>query len=193
MPTTIMTDVFTLEELEALGNKRAVERALDWMAEVWADVAVEQTTDTIDETLDALCGSGTSLHGRRTGPITWYEWDYHRMFLTLDVWLRPESLRPVEGEFGGDHPLAGLPNLPHADLVELVEVNGRSRDITVHSKDADLTEQQQQDIADWLTDLEHRLTKLMLSEYEYLTSREYLMECALANEYTFTADGKRFG
>ena len=148
MPTTIMTDVFTLEELEALGNERAVERALDWMAEAWADVAVEQTTDTIDETLDALCGSSTSLDGRRTGPITWHEWDYHRMFLTLDVWLRPESLRPVEGEFGGDHPLAGLPNLPHADLVELVEVNGRSRDLTVHGKDADLTEQQQQDIAE---------------------------------------------
>ena len=182
MPTIVETEVFTLDELVALGDERAVERALDWMYQAWADIAVEYTTDAIDNALDALCGSGPRLNGLRTGPITWTEWDAYRNYVTLEASFTPDDLRTAETD---------VAPLPHADLIRRVEVGRYGLD--VWPEDEDLTPEQVRDVQDWWDALVSAMTDVLRQEYEYLTGREYLLDAARANEYTFTAEGKRFG
>jgi hypothetical protein len=58
---------------------------------------------------------------------------------------------------------------------------------------AEVTPSVESGVEEWLRDLAGRLTRVMVGEYDYCTSRDYLLECAEANGYTFTVDGKRFG
>jgi bacillopeptidase F (M6 metalloprotease family) len=44
-----------------------------------------------------------------------------------------------------------------------------------------------------LRDLAHWLYRQLQREYDYLTSNEAVDESIEANEYTFTAEGRRFG
>jgi len=192
MPATITTEVYTLDELIQGGNDRAVERALDWMLEAWDDVAVERTTEAIDMVLDDLCGTTGRENGWRQGPITWRAWDRYRSYVHLDYDFGPDDLTL---DFPEGHPLAGLGALPEG--VMRVSRGKYEASITMDYDDegfhAEVTPSVESAVGDWLRDLAGRLTEVMVSEYDYCTSRDYLLERAEANGYTFTADGKRFG
>jgi len=192
MPATITTEVYTLSELVERGDERAVDRALDWMREAWDDVAVERATEAIDMVLDDLCGTTGRENGWRQGPITWRAWDRYPSYVHLDHDFGPDDLTL---DFPEDHPLHGLGALPEG--VMRVRRGKYEASITMDYDDegfhAEVTPSAESGVEDWLRDLAGRLTQVMAGEYDYCTSREYLLECAEANGYTFTADGKRFG
>jgi hypothetical protein len=192
MPATITTEVYTLTELVERGDDRAVERALDWMLQAWDDVAVEHTTEAIDMVLDDLCGTAGREHGWRKGPIATSGWDRYRQYVELDYDFGPDDLTL---DFPEGHPLHGLGALPEGVL--RVRKGKYEPSITMDLDDegfhAEVTPSAESGVEEWLRDLAGRLTRVMVGEYDYCTGREYLLECAEANGYTFTADGKRFG
>lgn len=65
--------------------------------------------------------------------------------------------------------------------------------IAVERDDAAMTPDAAKTIAEALRDLARWLYRQLESEYEYRNSNEIVDESILANEYTFTEDGKRFG
>jgi hypothetical protein len=192
MPATITTEVFTLDELVERGDEGAVDRALSWMGEVLADVAVESVSEALDSTLGDLCGTTGWERGMRQGPITWSAWDTNPAYVELDYDFGPDDLTL---DFPEGHSLAGLGALP--DGVMRISRGRYEASITMDYDDegfhAEVTPSVESAVEDWLSDLTGRLVQVVVSEYDYCTSREYLLECAEANEYTFTADGKRFG
>jgi hypothetical protein len=192
MPATITTEVYTLTELVERGDERAVGRALDWMLQAWDDVAVEHTTEAIDMVLDDLCGTTGRVGGERQGPIEWAGWDRYRQYVELDYDFGPNDLTL---DFPEGHPLHGLGALPEG--VMRVSRGKYEASITMDYDDegfhAEVTPSAESGVEEWLRDLAGRLTRVMVGEYDYCTGREYLLECAEANGYTFTVDGKRFG
>ena len=58
---------------------------------------------------------------------------------------------------------------------------------------AEVTPSVEAAVADWISDLTGRLVQVVVEEYDYCTSREYLLEMAVVNGYTFTSEGERFG
>ena len=192
MPATITTEVFTLGELIEREDDRAVDSALDWMLQAWDDVAVEHTTEAIDMVLDDLCGTTGREHGWRKGPIATSGWDRYRQYVELDYDFGPDDLTL---DFPEDHPLHGLGALPEG--VWRVRSGKYEASITMDLDDegfhAEVTPSAESAVEEWLRDLAGRLTRVMVGEYDYCTGREYLLECAEANGYTFTVDGKRFG
>jgi hypothetical protein len=192
MPATITTEVYTLTELVERGDDRAVDRALSWMLEAWDDVAVERATEAIDMVLDDLCGTTGRERGMRQGPITWSSWDRYGAYVWLAYNFGPDDLSL---DFPEDHPLHGLGALPEG--VMRVSRGKYEASITMDYDDegfhAEVTPSAESAVEEWLRDLAGRLTQVMVGEYDYCTSRGYLLECAEANGYTFTVDGKRFG
>lgn len=189
MPATITTEVYTLDELVERGDERAVERALSWMSEAWDRDAVEHVSEQINEAL------------RDVAPgLEWREWDYYRSYV----------------EIGGDFTVVDTRNMEPTHLLygPMFPGHGRVLGGSLNTRRArdygrdlwlDLTEDAPfswasaeydalcEEVLEWMREVEHRLTRMMIDEMDYLTSREYLLECAEANGYTFTADGKRFG
>ena len=192
MPTTITTDVFTLEELEALGDERAVERALEWMRDGWSEDADEHVSSLLTEVMADAFGANT---------LTWESWDYWRSDIKVSGSLSRSSFS-VATE---DGPLAGMA-WPGGDLVDSFTYRtstsgsyGRIDNVWLYvTEDGPAWDSPPYDalcdeVTDWLRQVEERLVKVMRDEYEYLTSPEYLREACVDNGYTFTADGKRFG
>jgi hypothetical protein len=192
MPTTITTEVYTLAELVERDDDRAVDSALSWMAEAWDDVAVEHTTEAIDMVLDDLCGTTGRENGWRKGPIATSGWDRYRLTVELDYDFGPDDLTL---DFPEGHPLHGLGGLPDGVLSVHRSHYGPSirMDYDDEGFHAEVAPSVESAVEYWLSDLMGRLVQVMVDEYDYCTSREYLLECAEANGYTFTADGKRFG
>jgi hypothetical protein len=187
MPATITTEVFTLDELRERGDEAALDRALDWMGQVFADFTVEDVTAMIDNVLDELCGTHSYKNGWRQAPIMWGEWSAYPAYVTLKGDFTPDDLDGPE--FPAGHVLDGLPEFP-SDVLS-VSVDGYG--LSVVPLDEDNTEAVEREVACWLDDLSRRLAALVRDEYDYQTSRDYLLECAESNGYTFTVDGKRFG
>lgn len=188
---TITTEVYTLDELVQRGDERAVERALEWMQEAWAGDTDWHISEVLTDALSDAFGKDT---------LTWDAWDYYRGYVSVSGSLSRGDTRIME-----EGPLAGL-TWPGGDLVDSFDYgNDVARDygridnvwlwVTQDGPSWIAPEYDAlcDEVADFVREVEQRLTQVMRDEYEYLTSREYLMECALANEYTFTADGKRFG
>jgi len=190
MPATITTEVYTLMELVERGDERAVERALDWMREAWESDALMSVSDALKDALGVLPGMRVA------------EWDAYRHTLTLEGSLRFDAVRDAEE----GHPLQGLTLTPartgwvgvdyHTETARgygvdmwlfLTDEAGFGWWDVMKYADA------KGEVRDWLREIEGRLSILMREEYDYCTSREYLLECAEANGYTFTVDGKRFG
>jgi hypothetical protein len=192
MPATITTEVYTLDELVERGDEGAVDRALTWMSEAWDDVAVEHTTEAIDMVLDDLCGTTGRDRGMRQGPITWSVWDRYHLTVELDYDFRVSDLTL---DFPEGHPLSGLGALP--DGVMSVHRSHYGPSIRMDYDDegfhAEVAPSVESAVEDWISDLTGRLVQVMVGEYDYCTSRGYLLECADANVYTFTVDGRRFG
>jgi hypothetical protein len=192
MPTIVETTIFTLDELEALGDARAVERALDWMTGAWGDDTVERTTEALDQVLDDLCGTTGRERGLRQGPITWSAWERYRPMVELAYDFGPDDLT---AGFHEGHPLCGLSDLPEG--VMRVTRGRYESSITMVLDDegfhAEVTPSVESAVEDWISDLRGRLVQVVVEEYDYSTSREYLLEMAQANGYTFTSEGVRFG
>ena len=194
MPTIVETTIFTLDELEALGNDRAVERALEWMGHAWDDVAVEHTTDALDQVLDDLCGSSWRVRGLRRGPITWSAWERYRPMVEIAYDFGPDDLT---AGFHEGHVLYGLSDLPkgvmrvsRAGCGGWVSIRMELDDEGFH---AEVTPSGEAAVAGGISDLTGRLVQVVVEEYDYCTSREYLLEMAVVNGYTFTSEGERFG
>lgn len=188
---TIATDVYTLDELEAAGDERAVERALEWMLEAWGVDAEEHVSELLSAILRDAFGSGS---------LAWDSWDYWRGEVVVSGSVSAGDSRVIV-----DGPLAGM-SWPGGDLVESFTYRtsaarsyGRVDDVWLyvvedgpswHSPEYDAL---CDEVVDWVREVEARLTVVMREEFEYLTGREYLRECCVVNGYTFTVDGKRFG
>lgn len=196
MPTMITTEVFTLDELEAMceergwEGERAVERALDWLGSVFDDLAVEFVSECLADALRAANLEGLTITG----------WDYWHG--TVDI----------QGEVSA-HDLASIPpghflgriTFPHVEWVERVSFGTRRAMDYGHTVWIDMAEDAPFGWADdayadliadaiaWQRTIERRLVTWMRDAYEAETSRESLSELARANEYTFTVDGRRFG
>ena len=57
----------------------------------------------------------------------------------------------------------------------------------------DMTADAEETVMEALRDLARWLYRQLEREYDYLTSDEAVDEAIVANEYSFTVDGKRFG
>jgi hypothetical protein len=193
MPATITTEVYTLGELIERGDDRAVERALDWMLQAWADITVECVSDALADALSAM--PGMRLEG----------WDYHRHEVSIEGDLFVDDLSATD-ESHPLHDLLAAPPVCHPDsaVFRLSFRTSRARDYggtlwLDMREDAPFGWADPQygplldEVGEWLREIEARLSIVMREEYDYCTSREYLLECAEANGYTFTVDGKRFG
>ena len=56
-----------------------------------------------------------------------------------------------------------------------------------------LTEDAEDIVVEALRDLAHWLYRQLEQEYEFQSSDEMVDEAIIANDYTFTEDGRRFG
>lgn len=193
MPTIVETEVFTLDELAALGDDRAVERALDWMYQAWSTDAVEETSELLNEALADVFGPGR---------MTWDAWDYDRNYVNLAGVVLPAEMRQA----GEGHALRGLAEMPGAGHIARMEYKTRAttdygrcdglwlyltEDAPFSWADAEYDTLCEQ-VSDWLKDVEGRITMLMGESMEYLLSRERMVELCEMNGYTFTIDGRPF-
>lgn len=184
MSTMVMTEVFTLAELVQRGDERAVDRALMWMSEAWDDVACESVSETLSEALRDAFGANT---------LTCAGWDYYRNAMNVSGSIDRSDMR--NPEYGA---LAGL-SWPGGDRITSFTYRD-DRDVSVWSDWAmpdgwNMREYDElcAEVIDFVREIEFRLTALMQVDYEFMTSRQYLLEIAEMNNYTFTAEGKRFG
>lgn len=187
MPTIVETEVFTLDELEAAGDERAVERALTWIADTYDWVASEDVSETLTEAMREAFGKDT---------LTWDAWDYMRSYVNVSGTLSRESTRTMD-----EGPFAGL-SWPSDRVKAFSYRTSTSRsyggDVWVYVTEdgpdwvSDEYGALCDEVMDWIKEVEGRLSELMVAEYDYHTSREYLTEMARANDYTFTADGRPF-
>ena len=196
MPTMITTEVFTLDELEAMCEERgyegeaAVNRALDWLGMEFDEDAVHYVSVYLAGALRAANLSGLTVTG----------WDYWHGTVDIEGEVTAHDLASIPpGHFLGSVKLDG------AESIESVSIGTRRAMDYGHKVWIDLAEGAPfgwsddryadliADVIDWQRTIERRLARQMKEWYEGETSRDTLMELARANEYTFTIDGKRFG
>jgi hypothetical protein len=190
MAATITTEVFTLDELVDRGDEGAVDRALTWMREAWDDVAVERVSEDVTDALRAANLSGLTITG----------WDYWRGNVDIEGEVTAHELASVPpGHF------LGRVKFPHVEWIERVSFGTRRAMDCGHDVWIDMAEDAPfgwasdkyadliADAIDWQRGIESGLAHWMTGAYEAWTSRAYLLDVAEANEYTFTADGERFG
>ena len=190
MPTIVETEVYTLDELEALGDESSTERALDWMREAFDDVAVEYVSEDLADALKAANLPGLTITG----------WDYWRGSVDIEGEVTAHDLASIPP----GHFLGGV-TFPHVEWVEGVSMGTRRAFDYGHKLWIDMAEDAPfgcfddayadliADAIAWQRTIERRLASRMAGVYEAETSRAYMLELARANEYTFTAEGKRFG
>lgn len=196
MPTTITTEVYTLDELEAMceergwEGERAVERALDWMGMEFDDDAVETVSEYLADALRAANLPGLTVTG----------WDYQHGTVDIEGEVTAHDLASIPP----GHFLGGV-KLPNAEWIERVSIGTRRALDYGHTVWIDMAEGAPfgwaddryadliADVIKWQRTIERRLAGRMTEAYEGQTSRDTLMELAHINEYTFTIDGKRFG
>jgi len=168
---TITTNVYTFDEL----NEKAKEKAREWVREFVGD----------------------------------YEWWYSIYSDAENIGLRITSFdldrnRHAEGEFmvfGGAEQVAGLIQKEHGKTCETyktAEAYNKAR-AEIEKEYAHLSKEEDYDDAIGLCEEEflHNLLEdysiLLQNEYEYMYTDEYIDDMIMANEYTFTETGTRFG
>ena len=190
MPTIVETEVYTLDELEALGDESSTQRALDWMREAFRDVAVEYVSESLTDAVDEAFGRAN---------LVVECWDYYRSDLSINGTISVDDARIMDnGVFSGlSWPSPLIDSLTYR--TPTAKSYGRVDRLWLYvTEDGPDWASDEYDALcvlalDWLREVEARLTRLMVDEFDYLTGREYLTEVARANDYTFTAEGKRFG
>ena len=189
MPTIVETEVYTLDELAALGDERVVERALTWIAEAYDDVAVEYVSEYLADALRAANLPGLTVTG----------WDYWHGNVDIEGEVTAHDLASIPpGHFLGRVALDG------AEWIERVSIGTRRAMDYGHTVWIDMAEDAPfgwaddayadliADVIAWQRTIEGRLAREMKEWYEGETSRDALMELARANDYTFTIDGRPF-
>lgn len=189
MPTIVETEVYTLDELEAAGDESAVDRALEWVGQVYDDDAVGYVSEYLADALRAANLPGLTVTG----------WDYWRPHVDIEGEVTAHDLSRIPpGHF------LGHMRFPHVEWVERVSIGTRRAMDYGHRVWVDMAEgapfgwaddayaELITDVVGWQRRVEHRLTVRMQEWYEGETSRDALTELAHMNGYTFTADGRPF-
>lgn len=194
MPQEIKTIVYTLAELEALGNDKAVNKAFEWL----------QEANFSHEWWEHLC------HDAKFVGADIASFDVYRRNISFrlehDAPSVALAIKRNHGEACGTYRLA-------CDFLSVYDdyhgVNGK---ITLLQRELDeagerreyiegdvfddiaaLEEEYAEKAADFARALGEEYLCLLVQEHELISSKEYLRDMAEANEYTFTAEGKRFG
>jgi hypothetical protein len=207
MSRIIRTRVFTLDEL----SDTVREAARTWFRDGgfdydWWDAAYDdfrRICDLIGITLKTrpvpLMGGGT-----RRDPCIWFRgfgsqadgaaydgrYRYVRSSVTKITAYAPkdQDLQDIARR------LAGIQRRNFYALQATIEARGSSHmRIAVDREDAVLTVGAEDDVTEALRDLAHWLYTSLEAEYAFLTSDEVVDEAILANGYTFTEAGERFG
>lgn len=178
MPKTVETTVYTLAELEALGNERATERAFAWLSDAinydWADALEEDANDV-----------GLRLYEYNL------EYKHIKIFFNADaitVALRIRGQhRPDTATYAAAQEFIGKEDLYNGINGKITLAEAETEEL--REAEAEYEEAERE----FRAALEKAYLHLLAAEYEYAFSREALRELADANDYTFTADGLRFG
>jgi hypothetical protein len=185
MPQEIKTMVYTLAELEALGNEKAIEKAYNWLYEAscnhdWWNFVYYDAKQV-----------GVKIEG--------FDLDRGRSIDLRLAWDAPSVAVAIKREHGDQTPTHKLA----CDFLSVDdEYNGVNGKITLGSHDdselsldalSDLEEEYEEKVKEFTKALGEEYLSLLRQEYDYLTSKEALRDMAEANDYTFTAEGKRFG
>lgn len=188
MPTTITTVVYTYDEL----SEAAQEKARDWFFRSMVDYfGTEEINESLVEALHQAYGEDANL----------LSWDYDRNQVEIGGTLRrPREGSPLGEGFQGwkvEEPHGGMIDLevmaewpdPEADTLYASNNYGRWVPGTGYPDDETVL-----DLTDaYVREVEGVLLSLMQAEIRFRYSDEYAEDGILANEYTFTEDGRRFG
>ncbi|WP_136661640.1 antitoxin of toxin-antitoxin stability system [Nitratireductor sp. XY-223] len=212
MPAIIETEVFTISELPDAAKERARawyrEGALDhdWWSFCYDDFCAicEFLGVELKTRPTKLMGGGT-----RQEPCIWF-----RGFWSQGdgASFEVERYAYAKGSLAGIMAYAPKDGALHAIARRLADVQRRNffqlyasvdqsglycHEMTmrtdVRRDDAEMTADAEDEIADALRDLARWLYHRLEAEYEYLTFDEVVDEAIVANEYTFTGAGERFG
>jgi hypothetical protein len=189
---TITTSVYTLDELKALGDSRAVERARDWVREGTWDA--DDITEQLAEALREAYGSDATVT----------EWDYGRgQSVTIGGTLaRPAETGEGPAFRGWRLPSGGYDATPRdAEITTEWPAAGDALVIGTYSErwqDSDeswstVTDEHHDACESYVREIESVLSRIMTLEVEYRSSDEYADELAEMNEWSFTDTGERFG
>jgi hypothetical protein len=207
MARTIQTRVFTLDEL----SDTAREAARNWFRDGgfdydWWDAVYDdfcRICDLIGITLKTrpvpLMGGGM-----RRDPCIWFRgfgsqgdgaaFEGHYRYARGSV-AKITAYAPKDQDLQEiAQRLAGIQRRNFYALQATIEARGSSHmRIAVEREDAVLTIGAEDDVTEALRDLAHWLHGRLEAEYAFLTSDEEVDEVLLANGYTFTEAGERFG
>lgn len=187
MPQEIITKVYTIKELEALGDREAIDKAYTWLAECALDCEWWESIY-----MDAA-DIGAEIRGFNA---------YRR---TIDLKLNHDAIsvalaiKQMHQEVSDIYKLASDFISKHD---EYHGVNGKITLIDAAEREGEgmgpyslevLQAEWEEIEQDFTRALGDEFLNLLEQEYNYIQQKEYLYDMAEANEYTFTADGKRFG
>jgi hypothetical protein len=168
MPEIIETTVFRLDELA----EPAKDKARGWyregaMSEDWYNFVYEDF-----ETIAAMLGIQM-----KTQTVRLYGGELHEIAETLQSIQRRNFFQITADVTHRGH-------YYHEYAMDIV---------VAHESRQSVAGEDQPGIAEALRDLAHWLYRQLEREYEYRTSDAAVEESILANDYTFTLDGRRFG
>ena len=192
MSTTITTTVFTFDELA----DSAKEKAREWYRQGALDYDWWDTTFDMAKTAGALLGitvddiNFTGFWSQGDGACFTGSYRYSK------GWRKA-----LEAGGGGDS-LARLIEIGEALRAAQAPVfykgtatvsRPRGNYCHEHSPDIDVDVADEEAITDALRDFMRWIYRSLEAEHDWLLADECVDESILANKYTFTADGKRFG
>jgi hypothetical protein len=214
MPQTIETTVFSLNEL----SDEAVDKARTWYRE---SAAADDWHECVYEDFEAICAIlGVQLKtrsvrlfggGTRQKPCIWFTGFASQgdgaCFECSYAYTKnaPKAIRAHAPEDSEIHRVAdALQAIQHRNFYQLrADVTQRGRGcheycmtITVERdgpNNQEMTGDAEDTVGELLRDLARWLYHQLEREYEYQISDEVTDDAILANEYTFTSDGRRFG
>ncbi len=223
MAKIIKTEVFTYAELIKRGNAKATERARQWLQEAitdsdWHDYVLEFWQSALSQIgfTDPQI-SFTGFWSQGDGASFTAQIDVAKLAAFMSAAIRPSQT--ISSESGDFRPYivyecGGVPFYPrYAKLVKLAGYIGAEVRRTSHryshentcttyidlSGSADkpcvekLLTSFREDVETLRRDLSRVIYRILKQEYDDQTSEESISDFAEVNDYTFTADGKRFG
>lgn len=203
MPTTIETEVFTFDELD----DDAKERAREWFREggfnyEWWDFTLDQARE-----IGAVLGFDIPEKNGIAFSGFWSQGDGASFSAT---WRAPKAPYKRMKALGFDWTHESVkPLLEMADAMAVLLCNmtrsERDEGATIYRSGRSVHEgsmrigpdgyepEHAEDLLDIARDFAHWVYRSLEREWDYMNSDEVVDESIRANEYTFTADGKRFG
>jgi hypothetical protein len=212
MPVIVETEVFTFDEL----SDAARDTAREWYRAGHLD---DDWWDTVYSDFEAICGIlGIALKttpvtlmggGIRRKPCIYFrgfssQGDGASFEIECYAYARGSVARIMahapkdEALHAIARRLAGIQRRNFYRLYARAEQRGfycheHTMHIDVRRDDADMTADAEEAVSEALRDLARWLYGCLEREYDYLQSDEMVDEAIIANAYTFTAEGERFG